>query len=93
MSNLWVEIESLVLDGVPLDAVQGRRVAQLTELALARLLDKRGAVIRIATREDHREEEPHHPKAVDMKLPAAANERKWAEELALIIYRALDRSL
>jgi hypothetical protein len=93
MNNLWVEIETLVLDGVPLDAVQGRRVAQLTEVALAHLLDQRGVATRIAAQERQRKKEPPNARPVDMKAPAPGNERKWAEELALILYRAIDRSL
>jgi hypothetical protein len=89
MSNLWINIEALVLDGVPLNEAQGRRVAQLTELALARLLDQRGTVIKIAAsagkdKQDH--------KSTTMKISPNANEARWAEELAMTLYRAMDRT-
>jgi hypothetical protein len=93
MSNLWVEIEALVLDGVPLDAVQGRRLAQLTEIALARLLDQRGTVTRLAALEGKQEKDSQRADLAKMKVPAGANEARWAEELALILYRAVDRTL
>lgn len=91
--NLWVEIEALVLDGVPLDSVQGRRVAQLTEIALARLLDQRGTVTRLASLDERPLNDSQNTKPANMNLPAAANEARWAEELALILYRAVDRTL
>jgi hypothetical protein len=92
MSNLWVDIETLVLDGVPLNAAQGRRVAQLTDLALARLLDQRGTVSRIASLESN-EKADRNTKSATMRVPANANEARWAEELALTLYRAMDRTL
>jgi len=92
MNNLWVDIEALVLDGVPLDAAQGRRLAQLTEIALARLLDQRGTVTRLASFEDNQERQAPDAKQIHMRVPAGANEARWAEELALILYRAVDRT-
>ena len=92
MSNLWVEIEALVLDGVPMDPVQGRRLAQLTEIALARLLDQRGTSTRLAASGAQQEKETPKAGPMTMKLPAGANEARWAEELALILYRAIDRT-
>ncbi len=93
MSNLWVEIETLVLDGVPLDAVQGRRVAQLTEIALARLLDQRGTATRLISREGNKEaNERKDARPANMHVPVGASEARWAEELALILYRAVDRT-
>jgi len=92
MSNLWVDIETLVLDGVPLNAAQGRRLAQLTELALARLLDQRGAVTRIASLESD-EKTDRNAKSATMQVPVNSNEARWAEEVALVLYRAMDRSL
>jgi hypothetical protein len=92
MSNLWIEIEALVLDGVPMDSVQGRRLAQLTEIALARLLDQRGTVTRLASLEEKQQRETQNTKPANLKVPAGANEARWAEELALILYRAVDRT-
>ena len=88
MSNLWVEIETLVLDGVPLNEVQGRRVAQMTEIALARLLEQRGTVPQMASGDG----EARSPSLATMRVPANANEARWAEELALVLYRAVDRT-
>lgn len=93
MSNLWVEIEALVLDGVPMDSVQGRRVAQLTEIALARLLDQRGIVTRLASLEEKQATDTRNARPINMQVPAGANEARWAEKLALILYRAVDRTL
>jgi hypothetical protein len=90
MSNLWVEIEALVLDGVPLNPLQGRRLANLTEIALTRLLDQRGTTARLAAGET---EQRKNPSPTHMRMPAGANEARWAEELALVIYRAMDRTL
>jgi hypothetical protein len=92
MSNLWVEIETLVLDGVPLNAVQGRRLAQLTEIAFARLLDQRGTVTKLASLELNQEKVAERSKPASMKVPAGASEARWAEELALILYRTVDRT-
>jgi hypothetical protein len=91
MSNLWIEIETLVLDGVPLNAVQGRRLTQLTEIALARLLDQRGTATRLTSLDTNTEAKDM--KSVGMRVPAGANEARWAEELALILFRSVDRML
>jgi hypothetical protein len=89
MSNLWLEIETLMLDGVPLNSVQGRRLAELTEVALTRLLEQRGTALRAVTGTD---EKAKNPASQTMHVPAHANEARWAEELALSLYRALDRT-
>jgi hypothetical protein len=91
MSNLWVNIEVLVLDGVPLNEAQGRRVAQLTELSLARLLDQRGTVTKIAS-SPGKEKKDHKSKSATMNISPDANEARWAEELAMTLYRAMDRT-
>jgi hypothetical protein len=92
MSNLWIEIEALVLDGVPMDSVQGRRLAQLTEIALTRLLEQRGTSTRLAAGGDQQEKGTLDTKSAAMRLPANANEARWAEEIALAVYRAMDRT-
>jgi hypothetical protein len=89
MSNLWVEIETLVLDGVPMNPAQGRRLAQFTEIALARLLEQRGTATRISPGNDEQEREVRKAETT-MRMPANANEARWAEELALTLYRAMD---
>jgi len=91
MSNLWVEIEALVLDGVPMNMVQGRRVAQLTEIALTRLLEQRGVSTKLESGAEH-ENKSGDAKSANINLPAGANEARWAEELALVLYRAMDRT-
>jgi len=91
MSALWLEIEKLVLDGVPLSSAQGRRVAQLTEISLIRLLQQRGMATRLESSED--EEKDKRAAQADIHMPGNANEARWAEEIALAIYRAMDRSL
>jgi len=92
MSNLWINIETLVLDGVPLNAAQGRRVARLTELALARLLDQRGTVTKIAS-SGEKGKTDGKSKFTTMQFSSTANEARWAEELAMALYRAVDRTL
>lgn len=93
MSTLWMDIEALVLDGVPMDSVQGRRLAQLTEIALTRLLEQRGTSTRLVAGGDEQEKEAQSTKPATMRLPANANEARWAEEIALAVYRAMDRTL
>jgi hypothetical protein len=93
MSDLWVEIETLVLDGVPMSSVQGRKLARMTEIALARLLEQRGTSTRISSAGDGQEKKARNPAPSTMRVPANANEARWAEELALILYRAVDRSV
>ncbi len=97
MSNLWVEIETLVLDGVPMNAIQGRRLAQLTEIALARLLDQRGTFTRAVSGNDEQGKGAQEKRVQDsapttMRVPANANEARWAEELALVLCRAVDKT-
>ena len=92
MSNLWINIEALVLDGVPLNAAQGRRVAQMTELALARLLDQRGTLTKIASSAG-KEKTDRKSRSTTMQISPNANEARWAEELAMTLYRAMDRTL
>jgi hypothetical protein len=93
MSDLWVEIEALVLDGVPMNSVQGRCLAEQTEIALTRLLEQRGVSKRVLSSEaeQHKKEQPLGSQT--MHLPVNANEARWAEELALALYRAMDRIL
>jgi len=91
MSALWLEIEKLVLDGVPLSAAQGRRVAQLTEISLQRLLQQRGMAARLEESEEQHKEKG--AAKADVHMPENANEARWAEEIALAIYRAMDRSV
>ncbi len=85
MSHVWIEIESLVLDGLQMDPAKGRRLARLTEMALERLLRERGISPEVESAE------VKETKAPDVRVPAAANEARWAEELAQSLYRALDR--
>ena len=85
MSYLAVEIESLILDGFRMDPARGRRLARLTETALERLLRQRGLVLPAG---------PLEVKEIQtsrIHQPAAADEGKLAEELALALCRALDR--
>jgi hypothetical protein len=89
MSNLRLEIETLVLDGVPLNAAQGRRLAELTEIALTRLLEQRGTALRGMGGVD---EKTKNPGSQTLHVPSHANEARWAEELALSLYRALNRT-
>jgi hypothetical protein len=91
MSPLWLEIEKLVLDGVPLSAAQGRRLAQLTEISLERLLLQRGMAARLEDSEE--QEKDKRATQADIHMPVNANEARWAEEIALAIYRAMDRSV
>jgi hypothetical protein len=90
MSELWVEIEQLVIEGAPFDPVKGRRVADLTAMALERLLRERGTSVAIAHDGASREmEQPD--RSADMKSPPAADEAQWANGLANILFRAIDR--
>lgn len=85
MSRLKVEIESLVFDGVGMDSAAARRLARRTETALERLLRDRG----ISSPEQS--VAMRAVRAPDVKPPAGASEGRWAEELALALYRAVDR--
>jgi len=93
MSDLWVEIEALLLDGVPMNSVQGRHLAEQTEVALTRLLEQRGVSARVLSSEAEQHKRQQALGSQTMHLPVNANEARWAEELALILYRAIDRSL
>jgi len=95
MSDLWVEIEALVLEGVPMNSVQGRRLAEQTEIALTRLLEQRGVSTGALTSEaeQHKTKNERTAGSQTMHLPVNANEARWAEELALTLYRAMDRIL
>ena len=91
MSELWIEIERLVLDGAPFDPAKGRRVAALTGMALERLLRERGASAAMRRGGGSREiEGPGH--RAEMKSPSADDEARWADGLARILLRAIDRS-
>lgn len=92
MSHLYVDIEALVLDGVPLHSVDGRRLAHLTEMALTRLLQQRGLTAFDAGHQALAADAPN-PRPMKMNAPAWANEVRWAEELALVLYRAIDRTV
>ena len=85
MSRIQVDIEGIVLSGIPLGAAQSRRLAVLTQMALERLLRQRG----LAQPFESGEEAPK--KAREMKVSDPANESRLAEELAEILYRTLDR--
>ena len=84
MSELWVEIEQLVFDGAAFDPAKGRRVAALTEMALERLLRERGASA--AVRRDG------GSRAMETISRPLADEAQWADALARILVRAIDRS-
>jgi hypothetical protein len=92
MSRLWVEIEQLVFDGVALDPAKGRRVAALTEAALERLLRERGtsATMRGDGASLELEQRDHR---AEMESPPAADEARWADALAKVLYRTIDRSV
>ena len=91
MSQLWVEIEQLVFDGVTLDPAKVRRVAALTEAALERLLRERG--ISAAMQGDGaRLELDQRNSRTEMQSPPAADEARWADALAKALYRTIDRS-
>jgi hypothetical protein len=85
MSRIQVDIEGIVLSGIPLGAAQSRRLAVLTQIALERLLRQRG----LAQPLESGEEAPK--KTREMKVSAEANESQLAEELAEVLYRTLDR--
>jgi hypothetical protein len=94
MSRLWVDIERIVLDGVALDPAKASRLAALTQLALERLLRERGAAgLRAGAPAQPQQTRTSRPEgAVVTRSPPAAEER-WADELAHVICRAIDRSL
>jgi hypothetical protein len=86
MKPLWVEIESLVLDGIPLDPARGRRLSALTQAALERLLRIRG----IAGSNARRAPSPAAPTTI--AAPAGADESWWADAIARELHRLLDRT-
>ena len=90
MSRLWVDIERIVLDGVSIDPAKGHRIAALTQASLERLLRERGVTANVRVGADTDERKTQHQGA--MRSPPAADAR-WADELAQILYRAIDRSL
>jgi hypothetical protein len=85
MSRIQVDIEGIVLSGIPLGAAQSRRLAVLTQMALERLLRQRGLAQPLWSGE----EAPK--KTREMKVSDPANESRLAEELAEVLYRTLDR--
>jgi len=96
MSRLTVEIERIVLDGLILEPAKGRRLVDLTQIALERLLRARGVSGRLGERGQAQEQEAATPGAGMRSSPAAtksspADETRWANELAEILYRAIDR--
>jgi hypothetical protein len=54
------------------------------------LLDQRGTTVRMEASETG-EKKNRAPST--MRVPTGANEARWAEELALVLYRAMDRAL
>jgi hypothetical protein len=90
MSQLWIDIEGLVLDGVLLSPAKGTRLAALTQMALERLLRARGLSTGLRGSGGIQETESQTYGAQMKSSPA--DERQWADELAEILYRAIDRS-
>jgi hypothetical protein len=89
MSHVWVDIESLVLDGVRLDPAKGRWLAALTQMAVERLLREHGISVGAGlVAETHRKTQ-----GADMKSQPGADERRWAGELAEVLYRTIDRTV
>lgn len=93
MSRLTIEIERMVFDGVALEPAKGRRLVDLTQIALERLLRNRGVSGRLA--EPAQAQGPTSGAGIKsspaaMKSPLA-DETRWANELAEILYRAIDR--
>jgi hypothetical protein len=88
MTHLRVDIESLVLDGAQLEPSKGRRLAALTQRALARLLRDRGVSPPAGAAD---KEAAQGKVSATMKSPVGASETRWAEELAEVLYRAIDR--
>jgi hypothetical protein len=91
MNPLWIDIERIALDGVPIDPSKGRRLAALTQAALERLLRNHGISADMTVAGGHSET---RDSKVEMKSPlAAGDEARWADELATALYRAIDRSI
>ena len=89
MRPIWIDIESLVLDGVPLDPARGRRLSALTQAALERLLRLRGIAGPDPAPNSARAQPLATPSQVEM--PASADETWWAETIARELHRTLDR--
>jgi hypothetical protein len=90
MSHQRIDIERLVLDGVSLDPAKGRRLAALTQMALERMLRERG--ISAAFRAGEATPDKTQAHSAEMESSPAADEARWADELAQILYRTIDRS-
>jgi hypothetical protein len=86
MSRIQVDIEGIVLSGIPLGTAQARRLAALTQAALERLLRQRGLA-----QPEQRWEEATGKKMPQINVPADGNESHLADELAEALYRTLDR--
>jgi len=84
MKPIAIEIESLVLDGVPLDPARGRRLLALTQAALERLLRQRGSAVPEAR-------PPASTAPATLAAPRGADETWWAEAIARELQRTLDR--
>jgi hypothetical protein len=89
MRPVWIEIESLVLDGIRLDPARGQRLSALTQAALERLLHLRGIAGPDRAANAGRAPQPATPAQPDM--PAGADESWWAETIARELHRTLDR--
>jgi hypothetical protein len=86
---VWIEIESLVLDGIPLDPSRGHRLSALTQAALERLLRIRGIAGPDPAGQSERMPQPAPPAQID--APVGADESWWAEMIARELHRTLDR--
>lgn len=86
MSRIQVDIEGIVLSGIPLGAAQSRRLAVLTQMALERLLRQHGLAQPLDSGEEAPKKMPR-----EMKMSDPANQSRLAEELAEVLYRTLDR--
>jgi hypothetical protein len=84
MSLFTVEIESLVLEGFDLSPSEGRRLARLTESALARLVERRSVAFRMTSR--MMQEAPQQ-----IEVEPGTRRECLAEQIAAALYRALDR--
>jgi hypothetical protein len=84
MRPLWIDIEQVVLNGVPLDPAKGQRLAALTRIALERLLRERGISGEIG--EGGAWQGAH---SIDMNFAPAGDEARWADELAAALYRTI----
>ena len=85
MRRIEVDIEGIVLSGIPMGAAQSSRLAALTHVALERLLRQRGLAQPLQSGEEMPKKTP------EIKVSSQANESHLAEELAEVLYRTLDR--